>query len=110
MKDLAETKLICPLKTSTLLSEMNTIQLKQEIENAKWFGMLDYKDDIIVSQDVNNVLQESKFADDAEELLETNFSEDKGCYIIDEYVFTTGSTKNEVVKKLKNLITNVREV
>ncbi len=89
---------------------MNTIQLKQEIENAKWFAMLDYKDQIFVSQDVNKVLQESMFADNAEELLEINFSEDEGCYIIDDYIFTTGNTKNEVVKKLKNMITNVREV
>lgn len=89
---------------------MNTIQLKQEIENAKWFAMLDYEDKIFVSQDVNNVLQESMFADNAEELLEINFSEDEGCYIIDDYVFTTGDTKNEVVRKLKNMIANIREV
>ena len=89
---------------------MNKTQLKQKIETAKWFGMLNYDDEIFVSQDVNNVLQESKFADNAEELLETNFFEDNGCYIIDEYVFTTGETKNEVVKKLKKMISNVREV
>ena len=89
---------------------MNTTQLKQEIENAKYFGILDYEDNVFVSQDVNNVLQESMFANNAEELLEINFSEDKGCYIIDDYVFTTGKTKSEVVKKLKNMIANIQEV
>jgi hypothetical protein len=89
---------------------MNKAQLKQKIETAKWFGMLNYDDYIFVSQNVNNVLQESQFADNAEELLETNFFEDQGCYIIDEYAFTIGDTKNEVVKKLKKMISNVREV
>jgi hypothetical protein len=83
---------------------------KNIITNSKWFGVVDYKDKIMVGQDLKKLVVKSKFGDKVEDVLESEMAEYKGCYVIDEFGFSFGDSKEEVVDKLKNMIVEVEEV
>ena len=83
---------------------------KNIITNSKWFGIADYDDSILVGQNLKDLIVKSKFGESVEDLMESNMSEYRGCYVIDEFGFSFGESKEEVVGKLKNLIVEVEEV
>jgi hypothetical protein len=92
------------------MKEQHIITFKKLIENSAWFGVLNYEDKIFVGKDLNKVLEESEFARNIDDLIEYNMAEHKGCFMEDEWVFCAGKTKQDVVKKLRNQITNIQEV
>lgn len=83
---------------------------KNIITNSKWFGVADYDDSILVGQNLKDLIVKSKFGESVEDLLESNMSEYRGCYVIDEFGFSFGESKEEVVGKLKDLIANIEEI
>jgi hypothetical protein len=83
---------------------------KNIITNSKWFGVVGYDDKIVVGKVLNEVLEKSGLGESVDDLIEYNMSEYKGCYCIDEFGFSFGESKEEVVGKLKDLITNIEEV
>ena len=92
------------------MNKQTTTKLKNLIKNSTWFGVLNYVDQIFVGKDLNKVLEESEFGTSIDDLIEYNMGEDKGCFIVDEWVFSAGCTKQEVINKLKTLIANIQEV
>ena len=83
---------------------------KNIIINSKWFGVADYDDSILVGQNLKDLIVKSKFGESVEDLMESELSEYKGCYVIDEFGFSFGESKEEVVSKLKDLIANIQEI
>lgn len=83
---------------------------KNIITNSKWFGVADYDDSILVGQNLKDLIVRSKFGESVEDLIESNMSEYRGCYCIDEFGFSFGESKEEVVSKLKDLIANIQEI
>ena len=83
---------------------------KNIITNSKWFGVADYDDSILVGQNLKDLIVKSKFGESVEDLLESNMREYRGCYVIDEFGFSFGESKEEVVGKLKDLIANIEEI
>ena len=83
---------------------------KNIITNSKWFGVADYNDRILVGEDLKKLVVKSKFGESVEDLIDCEMSEYKGCYVIDEFGFSFGDSKEEVVSKLKDLIANIEEV
>lgn len=83
---------------------------KNIIINSKWFGVADYDDSILVGQNLKDLIVKSKFGESVEDLIDSNMSEYRGCYCIDEFGFSFGESKEEVVNKLKDLIANIEEV
>ena len=83
---------------------------KNIIIDSKWFGIADYNDRILVGEDLKKLVVKSKFGESVEDVLDSEMSEYKGCYVIDEFGFSFGDSKEEVVSKLKNLIGVVEEV
>ena len=83
---------------------------KNIITNSKWFGVADYDDSILVGQNLKDLIVKSKFGESVEDLIDSNMSEYRGCYCIDEFGFSFGESKEEVVNKLKDLIANIEEV
>lgn len=83
---------------------------KNIITNSKWFGVADYDDKIVVGENLNEVLKKSGLGESVDDLIEYNMSEYKGCYCIDEFGFSFGESKEEVVSKLKDLIANIEEI
>lgn len=83
---------------------------KNIITTSKWFGVADYDDSILVGQNLKDLIVKSKFGESVKDLMESNMSEYRGCYVIDEFGFSFGESKEEVVGKLKNLIVEVEEI
>lgn len=83
---------------------------KNIITNSKWFGVADYDDRIMVGEDLKKLIVKSKFGESVEDLIDCEMREYKGCYVIDEFGFSFGDSKEEVVSKLKDLIGVVEEV
>ena len=83
---------------------------KNIITNSKWFGVADYDDKIMVGEDLEKLIVKSKFGESVEDLIDSEMSEYRGCYVIDEFGFSFGESKEEVVSKLKDLIGVVEEV
>jgi hypothetical protein len=83
---------------------------KNIITNSKWFGVADYDDSILVGEDLKKLVVKSKFGESVEDVLDSDFTEYKGCYVIDEFGFSFGDSKEEVVSKLKDLIANIEEI
>jgi len=83
---------------------------KNIITNSKWFGVADYDDRIMVGEDLKKLIVKSKFGESVEDLIDCEMNEYRGCYCIDEFGFSFGESKEEVVSKLKDLIGVVEEV
>lgn len=86
------------------------MKIKNIITNSKWFGVVGYDDKIVVGESLKDLIVKSKFGESVDDLLESNMSEYRGCYCIDEFGFSFGESKEEVVSKLKDLIANIEEV
>ena len=83
---------------------------KNIIANSKWFGVADYDDSILVGQNLKDLIVKSKFGESVEDLIDSELSEYRGCYVIDEFGFSFGESKEEVIGKLKDLIANIEEI
>lgn len=83
---------------------------KNIIINSKWFGVADYDDSILVGQNLKDLIVKSKFGESVEDLIDSEMNEYRGCYCIDEFGFSFGESKEEVVNKLKDLIANIEEI
>jgi hypothetical protein len=84
--------------------------IKNIIANSKWFGVADYDNRIMVGEDLEKLVVKSKFGNSVEDILESDLTEYKGCYVIDEFGFSFGDSKEEVTSKLKDLVANIQEV